>query len=157
MLDYFDTHQATFWYAIGFLLLVVETMAFGLTTMFLLFTGIGGILTGLLMTTSLLTETWSHGIASFGITSALSAVVLWRPLKRLQDRKAPDLSQSSDLIGYRFRLEQTVSAGQPGRTRYSGIEWRVEPEVENGTGEITVGTQVEVVAVSVGVFRVRPA
>ena len=71
---------------------------------------------------------------------------------------APSEDRSSDLIGLEFVLTQDISISTPGKTRYSGVDWRVEvsSEAEN-LASIAAGQRVVVVSVDVGVFRVKPA
>jgi len=59
------------------------------------------------------------------------------------------------LIGYKFVSDTAVSANNPGKVRYSGIEWRVELGADAGR-DIAAGEQVEVTSVSAGLFRVKP-
>lgn len=155
MIAYFNAHQTTFWFMIGFALLVIEVLAFGMGSGVLLFAGIGALLTGALMGLGILPATWLAGIAGFAIGSSASAVLLWKPLKHIQDNTAVSQKPTSDLIGHTFRLEQEISPATPGTTRYSGIEWRVELADNADDDRIEAGASVEVVSVDAGLFRVR--
>jgi len=155
--EYFDTNQHVFWFAAGFALLVLEALAFGFTSGVVLFAGIGALLTGTLMWIGVLPQSWVAGIGSFGLCSALSAAVLWKPLLKLQNQKQrPVHDLSSDFIGHTFILEQTITRTMPGKTRYSGIEWRVEIDESAAVNQIEAGTRVAVASLDAGVFRVRP-
>lgn len=157
MVEYFNVHQEAFWFAAGFALLVLEALAFGFTSGVVLFAGIGALLTGLLLWAGLLPQGWGAGIGSFGLCSALSAALLWKPLLKLQnDKELPAHDLSSDFIGHEFRLEQAISHATPGKTRYSGIEWRVEIDESAGVDRIEAGSRVAVASLDAGVFRVRP-
>ena len=103
-----------------------------------------------------LPETWLAGIASFGISSFASAVILWKPLLRMQNYETPAKDNSSDLIGYEFTLQQPVTTTSHGTTQYSGVEWRVEINNESEIDSIGSGERVVVTSVDAGVFRVRP-
>jgi len=153
--EYINTHQAEFWIIIGFLMLAVEVST-GMVTGIFLFASIGAIITGLLMLAGLLSETWEIGIASTAICSAIVTVLLWKPLKNLQNSDIPEKDNSSDLVGYEFVLEQDISLLAPGKTRYSGIDWKVEIYKDAGVDEIKAGQHVEVCSVDVGKFRVKP-
>ena len=122
----------------------------------MLFSGIGALATGVFLWLGWLPDTWLAGIASFGICSFASAVILWKPLLRMQNYRTPAKDNSSDLIGREFRLEQTVAATRHGSTQYSGIEWRVEIDDNAGVETIEAGSRVVVTSVDAGVFRVRP-
>jgi len=156
MIEYIDTHQSGFWIAIGFALLAAEVLLFGFTTIILLFTGLGAITTGLAMMFGLLPETWTAGIACFGITTGIAGVALWKPLKKMQDSSTPPQKQSSDLIGYEFVLQQDVTALQPGQHRYSGVDWKVELDADAGD-QLNAGQRVVVTSVDAGIFRVKAA
>lgn len=157
MVEYFSLNQDTFWFMVGFGLLILEATAFGFTTGVLLFSAIGALVTGSLNWLGLLPDNWMIAIGCFAISSALSAILLWKPFLRLQNNKElPKHETSSDLIGHSFRLTQKISRSQLGQTAYSGIQWRVELDDQCPVDEIAEGKKVEVSAVSVGVFYVKP-
>ena len=156
MIDYIDMHQPGFWVAVGFALLAAEVLLFGFTTIILLFGGIGALVTGLAMMFGLLPETWTAGIACFGIATGVAGAVLWKPLKKLQDHSEPKRQHTSDLIGYEFLLKQDVTASAPGLHRYSGVDWKVEPETD-ADERLSAGQRVAVASVDAGLFRVKAA
>lgn len=157
MIEYFDNNQYAFWFTLGFALLVVEALVFGFTSGVLLFTGIGALLTGGMLWSGALPASWLNGIACFGICSGVSAALLWKPLLKFQNFDVPEKDNSSDMIGHKFRLEQDISLTQPGSTRYSGVDWRVEIDPDGDCDVIVAGTRVVVSSVDAGVFRVRAA
>lgn len=157
MIDYIHNHQAGFWIALGFILLAVEVMVFGFTTIVMFFAGLGAVSTGLLMQTGVLPHTWIAGIACFGISTGIYSVLLWKPLQRIQANSIPQQRQTSDLIGMEFVIEQDITPIQPGTTRYSGISWRVEIDKGAGVEILNKGQRVAVSSVDAGVFRVKPA
>jgi len=154
--EYINTHHAEFWILLGFLMLAIEVST-GMVTGILLFGGIGAVLTGLLMMTGLLNETWEIGMTSTAISATLIALVLWKPLKNLQNDDVAKKDNSSDLVGYEFVLQQDINLLTPGTTHYSGIEWKVEIHKDAGVDEISAATRVEVCSVDVGKFRVKIA
>jgi len=153
--EYINTHQAEFWIILGFVMLSIE-ISTGMVTGILLFGSIGSIITGLIMLAGALPETWEAGIASSAICAAIVTLVLWKPLKKMQDTEVPAKDNSSDLVGYEFVLEQDINLHTPGKIRYSGIEWKVEIDKHAGVEQIKAGQQVSVSSVEVGKFRVRP-
>jgi membrane protein implicated in regulation of membrane protease activity len=153
--DYINSHQAEFWIILGFGLLVMEVVT-GLTTGILLFGGLGALATGLIMIVGLLPETWTAGLASTGIGSAIIAALLWRPLRNIQGGRDVAKDNSSDIVGYEFIVEQDIEPLNPGRKQYSGIPWRVEIDPQCGVERITSGQRVVVTSVDVGVFWVKP-
>lgn len=157
MIDYVINNQQTFWFLLGFALLAIEGVVLGLTTGVVLFAGLGALMTGALMWAGLLPATWIIGVASFAVCSALITVALWKPLKSLQDDNDNHQDDSSDLIGHTFRLDSDISKTSPGKTRYSGIEWRVEVDEDSDLDAIASGERVAVSRVGAGVFRVTKA
>jgi len=157
VIEYINQHQGEFWIAIGFTILILEIILLGMATGVLLFVGLGALATGLMMLVGILPETWLAGFASIGISSAVITALLWRPFKRLQGDRVPSKDRSSDLIGLEFVLTQDINRSTPGKTRYSGVDWRVEVSIEaKGVESIAAGQRVVVVSVDVGVFRVKP-
>jgi len=156
MMEYIHTHQGGFWIALGFILLALEVLVFGFTTIVMFFAGLGAVTAGLLMQTGVLPQTWIAGIACFGISTGMYGVLLWKPFQRIQSNSTPQQKQSSDLIGLEFVLEQDITSQQPGTTRYSGINWRVEIDKEAGADTLHSGQRVVVTSVDAGIFRVKP-
>ena len=156
MIGYLQENQHAFWFLVGFVLLAIEIGFLGLASGIVLFSGIGALVTGVMLWAGWLPDTWLAGIASFGISSFACAVILWKPLLRLQNYSTPAKDNSSDLIGREFRLQQTITATRHGSTQYSGIEWRVEIDGSTGAESIEAGERVVVASVDAGVFRVRP-
>lgn len=155
IVDYINTHQAEFWLMLGFALLAVEVLT-GFTTGVFLFSGLGAIATGLLMTSGLLPESWLTGIASLGISSGLITAILWKPLKKLQGDKQIQKDNSSDIVGYVFTLSQSINRQQPGSTSYSGLTWKVVLDDNTEVSSVDAGQQVYVSSVEVGTFKVKP-
>lgn len=157
MVEYFNANQDAFWFSVGFILLAIEAFAFGFTSGVVLFAGIGGLVTGGLMWSGLVPQTWFAGFASFGVSSGICAALLWKPLLKLQNEDVPEKDNSSDLIGHSFRLEQAISYTTPGKVHFSGIDWRVEIDDDKASvSEIGAGEKVTVTSVDAGLFRVAP-
>jgi len=156
MMDIFLQNQAGFWLALGFLLFAIELVAFGLGSGVLLFGSIGAVLTGALLWFGILPSHFIAGIACFAVSTALSTAVLWHPLKKLQSGAELGNDRSSDIIGHTFVLEQDISRTRHARQKYSGIQWQVKPCDDFPDKPIMAGTRVQVSAVSVGIFFVKP-
>ena len=154
MLEYIQAHMPGFWVARGFALLALEVLVFGFTTLILLFAGIGGIVTGLLMMTGILPETWIAGVSAFGIATGIIAVLLWKPMQKLQSSASPQQQQKNDFEGLEFVLDDTISVTSPGKHRYSGIDWQVEVDAGSEEQEIAAGERVRVASAQVGVLKV---
>ena len=149
-MEWLNANFASVLVGIGLALLAIEVAVLNLSVMVLLFIGIACVLSGFLMWVGLLPETWFAACGSVAVLSALSAGLLWSPLKKLQ-KGSKDTSVKGDFIGHCFMLEQPVSFTEYGHHRYSGVDWRVRSETP-----LLPGTLVEVVKVEVGFLNVAP-
>ncbi|MEO5329121.1 MAG: NfeD family protein [Magnetococcus sp. THC-1_WYH] len=156
ILTYLDTHRDALWFTVGFGLLAVEAGVLGFSSGMLLFTGMGAVITGLMITSGLLSGATVPAIAWFSIISLGLAAAFWKWFLRFQKRPSSPPREVSDLIGLRFILQQDISPLESGVERYSGIDWKVVPDPAHAVGIITRGTPVEVVSLDAGIFRVRP-
>lgn len=152
MTEYINGNMAGFWIAIGFILLALEAIIFGFSTVVFLFAGIGALATGLLLTAGLFPETWIASIACFGVVTGLSSIALWKPFKRLQNKEAAPPQKNNDFEGIEFNLETDVKPTKAGQARFSGIDWRVESV---DATPLKKGDRVVIVAANVGVLSVK--
>ncbi len=158
MVEFFNNNIHSFWFAVGFLLLIIEALALGFSTGFVLFLGFGALITGGAIWFGVVPATWLASIATFAVSSVLISAALWKPLKSIQrNSKPPEKDNTSDIIGLKFRLDGDITTTAPGTTRYSGIEWAVEIDSGSEAKAISAGTTVIVVSVDAGKFRVIAA
>jgi len=150
-------HQAGFWLGLGFLLLAIELVAFGLGSGVLMFGGVGAIITGALVWFGVVPDYFIASVACFALSTTLAAALLWLPLKRLQSGTELGNDRSSDIIGHTFILGGDINRRTQVQQKYSGINWQVKPSEDLGNVTITAGTKVIVTAVSVGSFFVKAA
>lgn len=149
IVDYFSQNPAHIFYTITGVCLVIELGVLGMSGP-LLFIALGALLTGIMMSLGIIVE-WEMAILSLGILTALSALFLWKPFKRFQNKAiAPD--NSSDMIGRVLPVTQTVTRDQ-GAVSYSGIEWQVR--LERDAEPVTIGKRVRVVAVDGALLLVQ--
>jgi len=154
MIEYINNHISGFWIALGFALMAAEVLLFGFTTIIFLFAGLGALAAGLLMMAGILPETWIAGTACFGIATGISGVLLWKPMRKMQDAAEPQKKQSSDFDGIEFVLSSDISTTSPGKHSYSGVDWKVEIDSSSETDTLSKGDRVIVVSTQVGVFQV---
>ncbi len=155
MIEFFNDNIYSFWFAIGFLLLVIEALALGFSTGFILFIGLGALLTGGAIWFELVPATWLSSIATFALSSVFISLLLWKPLRAIQrNSKPPKKDNSSDIIGLLWWLKREISTTAPGITRYSGVEWQVVIDHASEQQMIAAGTMVVVVSVDAGTFWV---
>lgn len=155
-MEFFLNNQAAFWLGLGFLLLIIELVAFGMGSGVLLFGSIGALITGALVWFGLVPDSFIPAVACFAISTAAATALLWQPLKKLQSGTELGNDRSSDLIGHSFALGGDLSRSLHAQEKFSGIQWQVELARELPDQMIVAGTQVRVVAVKVGVFYVEP-
>lgn len=108
----------------------------------LLFFAIGSLLSAVLVTAGLLTS-WEAETVSVVILTALSAALIWRPLKRLQNASI-DSDNSSDMIG-RVLIASSQITETEGKLEYSGTQW--ESRTGPGDAPIESGSKVKVVSI----------
>ena len=136
---------------IGIVSIVVEVLFFGFSTFFLLFMGLSCIITGVLMSLSIIPESTIYALSFVSIFSIILAVGLWKHLKRLQN-PADNNEIEVGLVGHKFELNSDLSPDKALKYRYSGVDWIVKsPEA------IKAGQTVKVINLDVGVLIVTKA
>jgi membrane protein implicated in regulation of membrane protease activity len=156
VIDVILANQTAVWIGLGFLLLAIEALAFGFSSGVLLFGSLGAIATGALLWFGLIPDTFIAAMASFAISTAAVTALLWLPLKRLQSGAELGNDRSSDIIGHTFNLSSDINRTTWSEQKYSGIKWSVKPAEDLADDAISAGTHVQVTAVSVGAFFVKP-
>ena len=135
IINYFSNNHASLLFLIAGIAFVIELAILGLSG-FLLFFAIGSMLTGFISYFGIISG-WQVETFSVGILSGLSALLLWKPLKRFQYRKVP-LDQSSDLIGREVQCIEPIN-NITGKVRYSGINWSAKLLSEDNNDTINKG------------------
>ena len=154
MLEYFNENQASFWFALGALALIVELLVLGMSTIILFMLGIGALATGTLMYMGILGEGWLLGTAVTGIIAFAAGVLLWKPLKRYQEAEVPRSGESSDFLGMEFTLSSLLDVENTSTHQFSGVSWRVELAREDQAKSLDAGDSVRVVALHPGILVV---
>jgi membrane protein implicated in regulation of membrane protease activity len=148
-MDFFTNNLAESLFIIGLILLVIEVAVLGFSTFVLFFVGLAAMLTGALLYVGILPNSGLGAMFSTGILTLTFAVILWRPLKRMQSDVSPKKAQG-DLVGHQFILKDTVSLTESPKYHYSGVDWSLISVVP-----IEVGTRVEVIEAEVGAFHIK--
>ena len=115
---FLENHQLI-WFAIAGLSLVFELGVMGLSGP-LLFFAFASIITGILISLGLV-EGWQSEVLVVGLLTAVIAVVLWKPLKAMQNSRSKT-DDSSDMIGLQVPAFDDITK-DAGSIRYSGINW----------------------------------
>lgn len=135
---------------LGILALIIEVAVLGMSTFILLFLGMSLFATGLMMNFSLLEESLTTALWSNTIITAALALLLWQPLKRLQE-SSDNKEVHSDFAELSFILSADVDEQGLTTHQYSGISWQLK-----SNHPIAAGTHVTVVKKEVGVMWVTP-
>jgi len=149
-MDIFTQNMAESLLVLGLVLLVVEVIVLGFSTFFLFFLGLGCIATSLVFFLNLMDANITNALICVALATLVGSLLLWPPLKRMQN-KVDTKAVTNDLIGYRFSLDEDLSASATIKHQYSGINWKVSCD-----SALAKGTAVEVIEVGVGKMKVRP-
>lgn len=144
--EFFSMQEALL--IIGVLLLLVEVIFFGFATFYLLFIGLSCMLTGLLMSVSIIPENTVSALSFVSIFSIIIAAGLWKQLKKMQTPEDKNEIEVG-LVGHKFELTSDLSPSKPLKYRYSGVDWIVK-----SSEEINAGQTVKVINLEVGVLLV---
>jgi membrane protein implicated in regulation of membrane protease activity len=134
---------------IGILLLVIEIAVLGFSTFVLFFVGCAAVVTAGFLYVGIIPDTWLAAMFSTGLLTAVSAVLLWKPLKNMQT-KVDTTKAKSDLAGHSFVLVEDVGPELTPEYHYSGIDWKLK-----ASEHLVAGTKVEVIEAEVGVFHIK--
>jgi membrane protein implicated in regulation of membrane protease activity len=134
---------------LGILLLVIEAAVLGFSTFVLFFVGCAAVVTAGLLYVGIIPDTWLSAMFSTGMLTALSAALLWKPLKNMQTQ-VDTKKVKGDLVGHSFILVEDVAPELNPQYHYSGIDWKLR-----ANEHLLAGTKVEVIQVDVGVFHVK--
>lgn len=151
-MEYFLENPDHLWYLIAGVSFVVELSIMGLSGP-LLFFAIASLITGILVSAGVV-EGWQSQILSIGVLTALVAVVLWRPLKALQNSKEKT-DNSSDMIGLQVIVSADITQ-KTGSVRYSGINWQARLADGVSVESISAESQCEIVAITGNIMLVKP-
>jgi membrane protein implicated in regulation of membrane protease activity len=116
---YFAQHHDYLWFVIAGACLLVELNLLGLGGP-LLFIAIGSLITGVLVTLGIVNN-FQFEIICVAVFSIANAAILWRPLKKIQNKEVGP-ETSSDMVGKILPVSARITRDD-GRVSYSGIEW----------------------------------
>ena len=133
---------------IGIALLVVEVVVLGFSTFVLFFLGLSLVITGVMTGLGVIPSTWAAILLSNAVVSLVLAVLLWKPLLKMQGR-VDNTRAKTDFDGHRFFVTSAVDRKGQTTYDYSGITWQLKSDEP-----ILVGSEVEVVKAEVGVLWV---
>ena len=150
-MEYFLENPAHLWFLIAGLSFVIELSIMGLSGP-LLFFAIASLITGILVNIDLL-DSWQIQVLAVGILTAITAIILWKPLKKLQNSRMTT-DTSSDMIGLKVPASADITATS-GSIRYSGINWNARLADDCNVEKINDKSQCEIVAISGNTMLVK--
>lgn len=148
-MDFFTNNLAQSLFVVGLILLVVEVTVLGFSTFVLFFVGLASMVTGALLYLDILPDSILSAMFSTGILTLIAALLLWKPLKRMQSNVSSKKIKS-DFTDHRFILKEAVSSTQSPKHHYSGVEWALISDEP-----IAAGTKVEVTEAEVGKLHIK--
>jgi len=149
-MEYFTQHQDYFFYALAGICLLVELSLLGMSGP-LLFVAIGSVITGVLISLGII-HSFGIALVALGSISLASAALLWRPLKKLQNKEiGPETS--SDMVGKVVPVTARITQAD-GRVSYSGVEWLARLD-SSSSEPIETESRVEVTSVDGTILVVK--
>ena len=118
----------------------------------LLFFGIACAITGLLVSAGVI-NSWEYEVLCVGVLSLLCAILLWKPLKKIQGARTVK-DNSSDMIGQVVPVSVEVTANG-GNIRHSGINWNARLDRSSAVDALAIDSRVEITGVDGNVIIVR--
>jgi membrane protein implicated in regulation of membrane protease activity len=150
-MEYFLENPDHLWYLIAGISFVIELSIMGLSGP-LLFFAIASLTTGILVSIGFV-EGWQSEVLTVGLLTAVVAVILWKPLKSLQDSK-DKTDDSSDMIGLQVPASSEIDAAS-GTIRYSGIDWQARLAEEANAVCISEKSQCLIVGITGNTMLVK--
>ena len=153
IVQYFLDDHARLLFLLSGVSFIIELTIMGLGGP-LLFFAIASFITGILVSAGVITG-WESEILVVGVLTATIAIVLWRPLKNLQN-SGSGTDTSSDMIGQIVQSSSEVS-NSGGTIRYSGIDWNARLDADCSVDTIAEGQRCMIIAVNGNVMIVTTA
>lgn len=150
-MEYFLENTAHLWYLIAGISFVIELSVMGLSGP-LLFFAISSLTTGILVNIGFI-DSWQSEIFTVGLLTAIVTIVLWKPLKSLQNSKNKT-DNSSDMIGLTVLATTEINVSS-GTIRYSGINWQARLADETNGITIDEKSQCKIVAITGNTMLVK--
>lgn len=134
---------------LGLVALCIEVVVLGFSTFILFFLGLSCLISALAMYLGIVNESWTVALTFNAVTTILLAVVLWKPLERMQNSQSSK-QVKSDFAEIEFVLDKDIDDKISTAHAYSGITWQVKSH-----SQLKCGQRVKVVNKEVGVLWVE--
>lgn len=123
----------------------------------LLALAIGAFVSAALIWFGWLPQDTSLVLLSLAMLTALSAVLLWKPLRKLQKAgvRIEEDSAISDFVGTELVLTEQVQKDSDSHIQFCGLEWRVRLDPADSAHCIEAGQSVLISSAAVGLLLVK--
>jgi hypothetical protein len=123
----------------------------------LLALAIGAFVSAALIWFGWLPQDTSLVLLSLAMLTAVSAVLLWKPLRKLQKTgvRIQEDSAISDFVGTELVLTEQASKDNDSHIQFCGLEWRVRLDPADIATSIEAGESVRISSASVGFLLVK--
>ena len=148
----FSEHHDHFFYLLAGLSFIVELTVIGLGGP-LLFFAIASFITAIMISAGLISG-WELEVFVVGVLTALTALLLWKPLKNFQN-SGGGADSSSDMIGRQVPASSEITT-LGGSIRYSGIDWNSRLDADSGTTSTAEGDHCLISSVDGNIMVVKP-
>jgi membrane protein implicated in regulation of membrane protease activity len=153
IVQYFADHHDHLFYLVAGISFIIELTILGLGGP-LLFFAIASFITGLLVSFGVISG-WEIEIFALGVLTAITTLLLWKPLKNFQNSGGGS-DTSSDMIGKKVPASSEINTTS-GTIRYSGIDWNSRLDNRAGVESISSGEQCIITSVDGNIMIVKPA
>lgn len=122
----------------------------------LLSLGIASFLAATLLALGLLPDSWPAMLSALAVSTLLLAVLLWKPLRKLQHGKDKQQESSaiSDFVGTRLTLTEAASKTSCATVQFSGVSWQLKLAPDCPADTLAAGTEVQISSATVGLLLV---
>ncbi|WP_306522779.1 NfeD family protein [Rheinheimera sp.] len=122
----------------------------------LLSLGIASFLAAALLALGVLPDAWPAMLSALAISTLLLALLLWKPLRKLQHgkQKQQEKNDISDFVGTRLTLTEAASKTSSSTVQFSGVSWQLKLAPDCPVDFIAAGTEVQISSATVGVLLV---
>ena len=123
----------------------------------LLALAIGAFASSALVWLGWLPQDWSLVLLSLAMLTAVSAVLLWKPLRKLQKTgiRLQENNAISDFVGTELTLTENASKDTDSHIQFCGVDWRLRLDPEEKMAELSAGQVVVITSAAVGLLTVR--
>jgi hypothetical protein len=151
-----DLSISTWFFLLGIVCVMLLPFAVPGVLEALLSLGVASFLAATLLAFGLLPDSWPAMLSALAISTLLLAVLLWKPLRKLQHgkNKLKESSAISDFVGTRLTLTEAASKTRSTPVQFSGVNWQLKLAPDCPVETLPAGTEVQISSATVGLLLV---